>query len=213
MTEWFYIDDEGTEQGPYTFESICAWFNDSYFDESTLLRHADAAESTKLGDLAEFDHLLDTKKKDETVENDDDDDADDKADAAQQHEPLTLDGVVVPPPPGWNGEPIVSNAVAVQQATQEIADVLAAMQQQQAPLQTGEMKRWSDAEFEMWSLTAQRMIATPQSLPAAIWQQLELERRERHRIAAMAAKFMKEHQIKGIKRKKYSWSTGFKNAD
>jgi hypothetical protein len=65
----------------------------------------------------------------------------------------------------------------------------------------------------MWSLTAQRMIATPQSLPAAIWQQLELERRERHRIAAMAAKFMKEHQIKGIKRKKYSWSTGFKNAD
>lgn len=207
--DWFYVDDDGNEQGPYSFDNVCAWFKDAYFDESTMLRHKSASDTTKLGDLPEFDHLLESK----TDHNADDegaggDDGDDLDAPTTAHEPLKLGGVVIPPPPGWNGEPIVSNAAAVLQATQEIADTLAAIEQQQQQQATS--AKWTDAEFEHWSLMAQRMIATPQLLPAAIWQRLEVERRERQRIAAMAAKFMKDHQIKGLKRKKYSWSAGFK---
>lgn len=211
--EWFYIDDDGNEQGPYSFDNVCTWFKDAYFDTSTLLRHKSASDATKLGDLPEFDHLLESKLDDNADDkadddNDDDgDDADENAPPTTAHEPLKLDGVAIAPPPGWNGEPIVSNAAAVLQATQEIADALKAIEEQQEQQATA---KWSDAEFEHWSLMAQRMIATPQLLPAAVWQRLEVERRERHRIAAMAAKFMKDHQIKGIKRKKYSWSSGFK---
>jgi hypothetical protein len=204
--DWFYIDDDGNEQGPYAHDNICAWFRDAYFDGDTNVRHADADAPTKLSATAAFVELFD--------DDDDDDDGESTSSEKAQLKPLVLDGVEVPPPPGWTGEPIVSNEQAVQQATAEIAAMLAAARDAAASASASAAVsdgKWSDAEFEYWSAMAQRAMATPQALPTAVWQQLERERRERQRIAAAAAKYIKDHQTRGIKRKKYSWSSGFKD--
>lgn len=202
MAEWFYIDDDGNEQGPFSHDNICAWFRDAYFDASTRIRHADNTTLTALSDTPAFATLF---------QKDDDESSSSSASASEGSlEPLLLDGVAVPPPPGWHGEPIVSNAAAVQQAMQEINAMLAAAAESAAQPAAAATGPWTDAEFEHWSALARQAIATPQALPPAIWQQLERERRERQRIAAAAAKYIKDHQTKGLKRKKYSWSSGFK---
>ena len=135
--------------------------------------------------------------------------ADNEKGELAQLQPLMLNGVVVPPPPGWRGVPIASDEATVAATEQFYAraeEQQRLLREQAAGDGGAELRKWSDAEYEHWALLAEQHRDNPSALPTDVWKQLDLERRERQRIEALAQKYIVEHQTKRPKRKKYSWS-------
>jgi hypothetical protein len=240
---YYYLDPSGEEQGPFDLNSIVGWLRQGYLDLLTMLRADDELAHVALGHHEDLRFMLvasseatgGVSAQTAAVETGA---AADNTDTVQL-KPLQLDGNDVAPPPGWTGEPLESNAEAVEWTRSTLNEILtsnltpaddasaavttasAAMPKQALSLPVGILtsrssydvntaleRAWDDAEYEYWTTEARRSMQTnPLALPAALHERLSREHRERQRVFGLAMKYIRDNRPKGLKRKKYSWSS------